>query len=220
MKNNTSTLLIFGATGLVGRHLVTEARQRKHHVLAVSRLFSPVTTPSNDIQFLKHDVEKDDRDLLAKIVSRVDWVISALRPAQGEEHKLVTMTSTIIDAARASSTPFIIVGGAASLKVPHLEGHTVLTAPDYLPPAVVPIAKACQAQYESIEGQLEQLGSYICPPAELCEGKRTGSYRTGKDTLITDSNNRSYLSLADFAVALLDEVDSRSHMGQRFTVGY
>lgn len=51
-------------------------------------------------------------------------------------------------------------------------------------------------------------------------GERTGAFRLGKDTLLTDGKGESRISAEDFAVALVDEVENPRHIRQRFTVAY
>ena len=112
------------------------------------------------------------------------------------------------------------MGGAASLIVPGTPGHTVLTAPGFLPDSVVPIATACQRQFEWIAERLASNGTYLCPPAMLAPGIRTGAYRMDGDMLVVDEDGDSKISMEDFAVALMDEAESRRHNGRRFTVAY
>lgn len=40
----------------------------------------------------------------------------------------------------------------------------------------------------------------------------------GKDHLIVNSKGDSYVSYADYAVALVDEIEQAAHVGERFTV--
>ncbi len=126
---------------------------------------------------------------------------------------------SVAKAAKAAGTRFIVVGGAAPLRLPEDPSHTVLTAPGFLPESSVPIATACQQQHDWVLPQLGELGSYLCSPAMLLPGTRTGSYRVGDDTLITDDDGNSHISMEDFAVAALDEVEHSNHTGRRFTVG-
>jgi putative NADH-flavin reductase len=51
-------------------------------------------------------------------------------------------------------------------------------------------------------------------------GERTGGYRMGSDTLVVDDNGASRISMEDFAVAMLDEVEAPKHLRRAFTVGY
>ncbi|NWN49267.1 NAD(P)-dependent oxidoreductase, partial [Pseudomonas sp. MAFF 301514] len=52
------------------------------------------------------------------------------------------------------------------------------------------------------------------------ETDRTGQFRVGQDDLLVSSEGRSWISFADYAIALIDEVESPKHSRQRFTVGY
>lgn len=50
--------------------------------------------------------------------------------------------------------------------------------------------------------------------------QRTGKFRLGTDSLLTDSKNQSRISVEDYAVAMIDELEKPKHILQRFTVGY
>lgn len=62
--------------------------------------------------------------------------------------------------------------------------------------------------------------SYLSPPAIIQPGQRTGRYRTGTDQLLTDDKGESRISVEDYAVALMDEVERPAHSRKRFTVAY
>lgn len=51
-------------------------------------------------------------------------------------------------------------------------------------------------------------------------GERTGKYRTGLDSPVFDADGNSYLSVADTAVALVDEAENPKHIKERFTAAY
>ena len=51
-------------------------------------------------------------------------------------------------------------------------------------------------------------------------GERTGRFRLGTDQLLTDAAGKSWISMEDYAIALLDELETPRHVRQRFTVGY
>lgn len=210
-------IIVFGAAGDVGRRVVAEALFRKHEVTAVVRRLIPdFFDPS--VQVMVRDVSSAT-DLVEQIKSH-DLVISALRPPAGEDSALLPLTQTVVEASRAAGVRFVIVGGAASLLVPGTSGHTVLTAPGFLPQEVIPIATACQQQYEWCINNLDKIGAYVCPPALLMPGERSGVYRTGSDMLVLGDDGQSRISIEDFAVALLDEGESLEHAGLRTTVGY
>lgn len=216
--NKPIKIIVFGATGEVGRRMVTEATHRGHQVTAVARA-EPASTESDPvIEVLVRDVGSAGD--LEQVIASHDVVISALRPPDGQEARLLELTATVVDATNAAGRRFLVVGGAAALRLHDDPSHTVLTAPGFLPGSVVPIATACQAQHDWILAQLGDRGTYLCPPAMLTPGRRTGSYRTGDGTLVVDDNGASHISTEDFAVAALDEIESPHHTGRRFSVGY
>jgi putative NADH-flavin reductase len=211
-------IIIFGARGDVGRRLVKEAVMRGHQVTAVVRNESQINDiPSGVINVIGNVLTEEG---MASLMQGHDLAISALRPSDGQEELLVPLTRSILTGAEEASTRAIIVGGAASLKVPNANGHTVLTAPNFLPEAVVPIATACQAQFELLQAQDDADWTYLCPPAMLTPGERKGHYRIGSDTLAVDEDGNSAISMEDFAVAMLDEAENPKHQKQRFTVAY
>jgi putative NADH-flavin reductase len=216
-STQTTKIIVFGASGEVGRRMVAEAAQRGHRVTAVARRGPGVGVQDRSISTLIRDVETADD--LEQIIAEHDFVISALRPQDGEEAKLVDLTAAVVTAATAAGRKFIVVGGAAALRLPNAHDHTVLTAPGFLPESVVPIATACQRQHDWILPELGDSGAYLCPPAMLTPGTRTGSYRVGDDTLVADDDGNSHISMEDFAVAALDEAEHPNHTGRRFTVG-
>lgn len=211
-------IIIFGARGDVGRRLVKEALMRGHQVTAVVRNESQINDiPSNSNSIIGNVINGED---VADLMQGQDLAISALRPPDGQEELLVPLTQSILKGVEQAAIRAIIVGGAASLKVPNANGHTVLTAPKFLPEAVVPIATACQAQFELMQAQDDVDWTYLCPPAMLTPGERKGHYRIGSDTLVVDEDGNSGISMEDFAIAMLDEAENPKHRKQRFTVGY
>jgi len=209
-------IIIFGAAGEIGSRTTSEALSRGHTVSAVSRRAHDRRQPG--VQPIRFDV--DSQEDARRIIRGHDLVITALRPRDGEESKLPSLTARIVEAAIAEDVRFLVVGGAAALRMPDQPDHTVLTAPGFLPDEHLAIATACQIQHDWCLPRLGDLGSYLCPPAMLTPGERTGAYRTGSGTLLTDSEGRSRISMEDFAVALLDEAERPEHTGERFTVAY
>ncbi|GAB4344877.1 MAG: NAD(P)-dependent oxidoreductase [Gammaproteobacteria bacterium] len=211
-------IAVIGAAGNVGRRIVAEAVTRGHRVTAVvrdsvqrARLPASVAFRTGDASRSK-DVEQWCRGQ--------DLLISAVRPPPGKEDLLVTMTRSILLGARRAGVRVLLVGGAASLKLPGKGSHTVLTAPGYLPASVVPIARACNAQYEACLADTKTDWTYLSPPSTLEPGVRTGKFRLGTDELLVDDRGDSAISMEDFAVALLDEVENPQHRRTRFTVAY
>lgn len=209
-------IIVFGARGDVGSRIVAEALARGHDVTAVVRNKAQIETLPPSVTARVADVA--DTATVAGLMMGHDVAISAIRPPDGQEETLVALTRAVLDAAARSQLRVLLVGGAASLKMPGQNGATVLTAPDFLPEPVVPIARACQAQYELCTAETRVDWSYLSPPAMLTQGERTGRYRLGSDVLLFDHNGDSGISMADFAVAMIDEAETPRHTRARFTV--
>lgn len=212
-------LIVFGATGDVGRKITEEALARGHSVTAVARNTQPLAR-------IQGQIERVDADLLAnaeragELITGHDAAISALRPPEAQEPLLLELTQAVLDGAAANDVPVFVTGGAATLKLPEGRGQTLLSAPGVLPAAVRPIAEACAAQVELLDATEEPAWFHLLPPAMLVEGPRTGIYDWGTDTLVTDADGNSQISYADFAAAMLDLVESPPPAPIRCTVAW
>lgn len=209
-------IIVLGARGDVGSRVVAEALIRGHDVTAVVRNEPQVAGLPPAVVTEVADVL--DTDHLTALMTGHDLAVSALRPPDGQEEILAPLTRSALDAAARSGVGVLIVGGAASLKLPDGNGTTVLTEPGFLPEEVLPIARACQEQYEVCMGETQVQWSYLCPPAMLIPGARTGQYRRGSDMLLVDTDGNSQISMEDFAFALMDEAEAPQHRMARFTV--
>ncbi|MEM7461195.1 MAG: NAD(P)H-binding protein [Pseudomonadota bacterium] len=211
-------IVVFGATGDVGSRVVREALLRGHKVTAVIRDQAKINHVPNGAATRVLDVNEPGAVLAA--LTGQDLAVSAIRPVDGKEYLLPELTKRILDASIQTHTRVLIVGGAANLLMPDGSGHTVLTAPGFLPDDVRPIAAACFKQFAACADMAEADWSYFSPPAMLMPGIRTGKYRRGTDMLLTDSQGESKLSMEDFSVAMLDEAESPSLNNRRITVAY
>ncbi|NVJ96708.1 MAG: NAD(P)H-binding protein [Alphaproteobacteria bacterium] len=210
-------IIVFGAAGAVGRRAVDEALSRGHQVTAVIR-------QPEQAKLFQASVRVEFADVLGsngleELLVGQGLVISALRPPAGWEQLLVPMTEKILRAAAACCVRVMVVGGAASLKLKNKD-TTVLTEPGFLPEHLLPIATACQAQYELCLKDNKADWTYQTPPAMLEPGVRTGQYRLGGDVMLADTGGQSRISMEDFAVALLDEAEQIRHRRKRYSVAY
>ena len=211
-------IAIFGVTGQVGGRAMAEALTRGHDVTAVVR--DPARAPQlpAGVRLAVGDAARPDD--VAAVSEGHDLVISATRPPAGHEPELVTTTKALMAGLAGTGVRLLIVGGAASLKVPGTGGVTVLDDARYISPAYRDIALACNDQLQVCRSQTAVDWTYLSPPASLEPGTRTGSYRSGSDELVVDAYGSSRISLEDLAVALLDEAERPKHQRARFTVGY
>jgi putative NADH-flavin reductase len=89
----------------------------------------------------------------------------------------------------------------------------------YLPEPYLPIANAHVKALNVLKASKIDW-TYLAPAAYFEPGQRTGKFRLGKDELIADSAQESRISMEDYAVALVDELETPRHRGERFSVGY
>jgi len=215
-------IAILGGSGNVGSHIVKEALTRQHDVTAIGRSIQTLNTLPKAAKRVIANASNVNE--LIKAAINHDVLISAVRPPSGHEKDLVLMTESALHAAMQLNIRLLIVGGAARLKLKGTAGDTVLTANNFLPKEILPIARACQSQYElCVKNSLENQSAdwaYLSPPAMLFSGERTGQFRRGLDTLLVNDSGQSTISYEDFAVAMLDETETPTHKKSAFTVAY
>lgn len=212
-------MILFGATGDVGTATLHEAVKRGHTVTAIARNIDKLANVAGNVDSESLDVLANP-DRVTELMASHDVAISALRPISGSEGLLVDMSRVLLDAARKTSAPIYLTGGAATLKLADNSGHTVLSAPNFLPDAVRSIAEAC-AEQDALFDQYEDV-QWTClrPPAMLIDGPLTRQYVRGTDTLITDHDGVARISYADFGYAMVDLTEDGNGGQRRLTVGY
>lgn len=128
----------------------------------------------------------------------------------------------ILEAVKASGVKrLLIVGGAGSLFVkPGLRLVDTGTLPEAWLPGVKSMAKF---YLETLVKETDIDWVFFSPAANLGNlkpGIRTGKFRLGKDNLIVDEKGESFISVEDYAVAMVDELEQENHHQERFTIGY
>ncbi|KOV73611.1 hypothetical protein ADL02_39170 [Streptomyces sp. NRRL WC-3723] len=201
------TIAVLGATGMVGSRVVTEARARGHRVLALSRKpasddpgVTPIAVDATDYHAL-HDA------LAGSAAHRAaDAVVLTIRTEPADREFLVGATRTVLDLTAQLGIRVLVVGGAGALRSPDDPDLLVADNPAYVPAEVQAVAAAGVAQLRTCQAHAGADWVYLGPPALLETGERTGRYRRGTDTLLTDADGRSWISAEDLAVAVLDEL--------------
>lgn len=205
-------VILYGASGNAGSRILHELQSRDHDVTAAVR--SPEKLPPGT-KSVRDDLSNSER--IFEIIDGADAVVSSYMPPPDDTDQLVIVTTRLIDAVRKAGNPrLIVVGGAASLEV--APGITLL-ASGHLPQAWVPIATS-HAKALDLLRKSDIDWTYFSPAAFFEPGARTGRFRLGKDQLITDAKGESRISLEDYAVALVDELERPAHIRGRFTIGY
>ncbi|MFF5623779.1 MULTISPECIES: NAD(P)-dependent oxidoreductase [Microbacterium] len=210
-------IVVLGGTGYAGRHIVSEAVSRGHDVVAVSR-----SVPSDRVEGADY-VQGSALDLasIADAFAGADAVVSALSPRGDMADRALEALANVVAQVSGTSTRLGVVGGAGgSLVAPGGPRLFDLDFPEeYKHEAQVGIDSL--ALLEATDAGVDW---FFIHPAEVfgpwAEGERTGSYRDGGDVIVRDAEGKSYISGADFAVAVVDEIEQGNHHRERFTVGY
>ena len=203
-----SKIAIIAATGRAGSQLLEEALRRGHSVTAIARDTSKIGERAGVVS---KNLDVLDAQALQAAVAGHDVVISAAHFAT------IPASAVIGPVKQAGVKRLLVVGGAGSLLLP--DGSRVIDAPNF--PAEYKAEASAGAQFLEALRQEQTLDwSFLSPSALFVEGERRGTFRLGKDHLLVDGEGQSQISFADFAIALLDEVEKPAHSRQRFTVGY
>ncbi|KAF6631800.1 NAD(P)-dependent oxidoreductase [Paenibacillus polymyxa] len=208
-------VIIFGATGTIGKALVKEAIKRKYQVTAAVRDPQRMTEQSEYLTVVQADILNPNS--VTDVAKGHDAIISAYGPKFGEEEELLEATRSLLEGTRRSGVQrILVVGGAGSLKTEN--GERLMDTAEF-PEEVKPLAAAHADALELY--RVADVDWTYCSPAGMIEsGKRTGQFRIGLDHLVVDELGHSRISVEDYAVALIDELVEGEFVNSRFTVGY
>jgi len=200
-------IAVIGATGRAGREITAELARRGHKVTAIARR-PDAAPPSPLVDPVVGDVS--DPSGLAAILAGHDAVVSAVHFLDSDPEKLV-------GAVRASGVRrYLVVGGAASLEV--APGKKLIDQPNF-PKEYEAEARAGIGFLDYLRGVEDLDWTFLSPAALLFEGPRLGTFRLGEDMLVANAEGSS-ISFADYAIALVDEIEKPQHVRRRFAVGY
>lgn len=202
-------VVVLGITGNVGSRIAQELLRRGHQVTGIARNVSNVA-PQQGLHAQAADATQ--ADALAPLLRGHDAIISATRFVGGSK------AGTVIAAARqAGVLRVLVVGGAGSLET--APGVALVDTPEF-PPAYKPEALAGREFLQTLQQEQELDWTFLSPSAEFRPGERTGQFRLGQNSLLVDAQGKSHISIEDYAIALVDELEKPGHSRQRFTVGY
>jgi uncharacterized protein len=207
-------IALYGATGKSGSRILTEALSRGHKVTAIVRDPARLAAAPG-LKVIQGDVSSSEA-IEEKIVG-ADAVVSAYAPPVDDTDQLLPVTLNLVHAVKVVGVPrLIVVGGAGSLEV---APRVTLIASGHLPAEWLPIATSHDKALDLLK-KSEINWTYFSPAAYFGPGERTGKFRLGKDTLIADEKQQSKISMEDYAIALVDELETPKHERARFTIGY
>jgi putative NADH-flavin reductase len=200
-------IAVLGATGRAGSRIIAEALRRGHIVTGIAR--NPEKLGAAERLTLRAgDALKPGT---ADLLRGHDVVVSTMR------FSTVPAAAVIAAVKHAGVKRLAVVGGAGSLEA--APGVQLIDTPQF-PDAYRPEAGAGRDFLKALKQEMALDWTFLSPSALFEPGERSGRFRHGGDQLLVDAAGKSRISMEDFAIALLDEIETPKHVRQRFTVGY
>jgi putative NADH-flavin reductase len=213
-------IVLIGASGFVGSAILNEALDRGHKVTAVVRHPEKITAMSKNLVIKQGDVSYDET--VTEVCKGADAVISAYNPGWRNpkiaEETTKGYKAIINGVKKAGVKRLLVVGGAGSLFIS--PGKRIMetgSIPDSYLPAVRALAEVYLIDLIA-EKNIDWV--FFSPAGMLEQGLRTGKFRLGKDDLVVNEKGESKISVQDYAVAMIDELEKPAHHRERFTIGY
>lgn len=203
---------IIGATGKSGSLIAEEAYKRGHQITAIVRDGTKVQNKGFAV------LEKDVFSLTAEDVKGFDAVVNAFGTpyGQGVEFQHQTVMLTLIHIMKElPNVRFLIVGGAGSLYTDETMTHTVL---ENIPEEYRAVPYHMGEAFKTLKASDVHNWTFFSPAGTFDpKGARTGQYTLGTDVAILNEQGESYISYADYAIAMVDEIEKGQFIGRRFT---
>lgn len=216
MKN----VVLIGASGFVGNAILNELLSRGHKVTAVVRNPEKINVSNSNLEIVKADIA--DTNAMVGICKGKEAIISVYNPGWTNpdiyEETLRNYPLILEAAKRLGAKRLLCVGGAGTLFC--APGLRVVDS-GAIPDAIMGGVKSLGEFYlNTLMNEKDIDWIFFSPAGTLESGKRTGKFRLGKDDLIIDENGISHISVEDYAVAMVDELENPKHHCERFTIGY
>jgi len=210
-------IALFGATGHIGQGILDEALARGYDVVAVVRDPSRLPQKNARLTVVTGDVAKPES--WTDAVRGADAAVASLSARRDQDFDTVPGNARVLldNLPKADVSRLFWVGGAGTLEV--APGKRVIDDPHF-PAAWKPEAEAQGKALEVFRASKGTTWTYLSPAALIEPGERTGKYRVGGEQLLVDAEGNSRISIADYAVGLLDRVEKRDAENKRITLAY
>ncbi len=214
-------IVIYGGSGAIGSRIANEAAARGHRVVIVDR--SPKAELAPQGARVDTGDALDPKDI-AKHARGADVLVSAVvvRPAPTPDFALRVVKS-YVEALRTqtgtSKTRLFVVGGASSLY--NAQGQRIIdTRPANMSTAMAGEVRSAVDSLDYLRTVTDVTWTFFSPAGVIRPGERTGKFRLGTEQIVVDDKGQSAISMEDYAVATLDELEKPQFINKRFTVGY
>ena len=204
-------IAVVAANGKAGKLIVKEALDRNFDVTAIVR--------GQNKTDAKKSVIKDIMELTKDDLKSFDAVVDAFGtfvPDTLSQHSITL--KHLCDILSGSKTRLLSVGGAGSLYIDKGHKTQLFETPDF-PKEYLPLAKAQGKALAELRERDDVQWTFISPAADFqAEGKRTGKYILAGEEFTLNSKGESIISYADYAIAMIDEIEKGDHIKQRISV--
>ena len=211
-----ATIVVFGGTGYTGSNIVREAASRGHQVISVSR-----SEPKERVEGVRYEVGAAEA-VAPRVIPGADAVVASLAPRGDMAGRLVEVYRELARLSAAAGARYLQVGGFSSLR-------PAAAAPRFVEGEIPE-----QYRAEALEGEATRVMLVDEAPEELdwvfvspagaygawAAGERTGTYRVGGEVALFDAEGGSNISGADFASAVVDEIETPAHHREHLGVAY
>ena len=206
-------IAVIGANGKSGSLIVKEALSRGHDVTAIIRRADAKVDPK--AKMLVKDLFQLTYDDLKPFDVIVDafatWTLESLPLHQ-------TSLKYLTDILSGKPNRFLVVGGAGSVYVNPEHTLRLVDTPEF-PDEFKPLATNMAKALDELKKCNNVNWTYLSPAIEfIADGVRTGHYSAGGEQFMVNSQGKSQISYADYAIAMVDEAEHPKHIKQRFTV--
>lgn len=205
-------IAVAAANGRAAQKIIQEALDRGFEVTAFGR------GPENRTAAADY-VQKDIMDLTKEDLAGFDAVVDGFGAWQEAELPMHVKTSQhLCDILAGTDTRLLIVGGAGSLYVNPEHTVQVKDSPDF-PAMFLPLANAQGQELDELRKRNDVQWTFVSPAGDFqAEGERSGKYILAGEELTLNDRGESIISYADYAIAMVDEIETGDHICQRISV--
>lgn len=204
-------IAIVAVNGKAGKKIAEEAVNHGFDVTGFGR-------HTNDTA-AQHYVKKDLFDLTKEDLAGFDAVVDAFGAFTPETLPLhTTSLMHLADLVAGTDTRLLVVGGAGSLYVDKDHTTHLSETPDF-PDDFKPLATAMGEALDKLRERNDVNWTYLSPAADFqADSAKTGKYILGGEELTLNPAGESVISYADYAVAMVDEIEKGTHNKERISV--
>lgn len=212
-------ILVIGAYGSVGQRVIAEAVARGVDVTGLAhRAHADTVLATNQVE------TKDVMALTRADLSGYDAIIDAIGAWDEKTvHVLYDGLHHVVQLLRNTETRYLKVGGANTLYIDADHEHQLQELTAYYPPEFQFLCQAHTRALEILRTYSQVAWTYVTPPFNFsADGARTGAYHVEGEEFTAqpegDTGENDYISYADYAVGMVDLLETDAYLRQRITL--